>query len=74
MSIVVRPVRFTDETAAYHGFLRALGLFGEPAPGGYTTYVAPDGGEVGVHPVHGDDLQDTLERSGHARSVQVHQR
>ncbi len=54
---VVVPVRFTDEAAAYDGFLRALGLSGEPAPGGYTTYAAPDGGgEVGVHYVYGDDL------------------
>ena len=54
---VVVPVRFTDEAAAYDGFLRALGLSGEPAPGGYTTYAAPDGGgEVGVHHVYGDDL------------------
>ena len=54
---VVVPVRFTDEAAAYDGFLRALGLTGTPEPGGYTTYVAPDGGgEVGVHYVYSDDL------------------
>ncbi len=54
---VVVPVRFTDETAAYDGFLRALGLSGEPAPGGYTTYVAPGGGgEVGIHHVYADEL------------------
>ena len=54
---VVVPVRFTDEAAAYNGFLRALGLTGTPEPGGYTTYVAPDGGgEVGVHYVYSDDL------------------
>ena len=53
---VVVPVRFTDEADAYDGFLRALGLSGEPEPGGYSTYVAPDGGEVGVHHVYGEDL------------------
>jgi hypothetical protein len=54
---IVVPVRFTDEATAYDAFLRALGLAGEPAPGGYTTYAAPDGGgEVGVHYVYSDDL------------------
>ena len=62
---VVVPVRFTDEAAAYDGFLRALGLTGTPEPGGYTTYVAPDGGgEVGVHYVYSDDLP--VVRSEHA--------
>jgi hypothetical protein len=54
---VVVPVRFTDEATAYDGFLRVLGLSGEPAPGGYTTYTAPHrGGEVGIHYVYSDDL------------------
>jgi hypothetical protein len=53
---VVVPVRFTDEASSYDGFLRALGLTGTPEPGGYTTYVAPGGGEVGVHYVYSDDL------------------
>jgi len=62
---VVVPVRFTDEAAAYDGFLHALGLTGAPEPGGYTTYVAPDGGgEVGVHHVYSDDLP--VVRSEHA--------
>ena len=62
---VVVPVRFTDEAEAYDGFLRALGLTGTPEPGGYTTYVAPDGGgEVGVHYVYSDDLP--VVRSEHA--------
>ena len=62
---VVVPVRFTDEADAYDGFLRALGLTGKPEPGGYTTYVAPDGGgEVGVHYVYSDDLP--VVRSEHA--------
>ena len=61
---VVVPVRFTDEAAAYDGFLRALGLTGTPEPGGYTTYVAPDGGgEVGVHYVYSDDLPVVTERA-----------
>jgi hypothetical protein len=62
---VVVPVRFTDEAEAYDGFLSALGLSGQPEPGGYTTYVAPDGGgEVGVHYVYSHDLP--LVRSEHA--------
>ena len=53
---VVVPVRFTDEADAYDGFLRALGLTGAPEPGGYSTYLAHGGGEVGVHYVYGEDL------------------
>jgi len=54
---VVVPVRFTDEADRYHAFLTSLGLVGEAAPGGYTTYAAPGGGGfVGVHYVYGDDL------------------
>lgn len=45
----VVPVRFTDRSEDYHRFLAALGLAGEPAPDGYTTYGAPDRGWVGVH-------------------------
>ncbi len=54
---VVVPVRFTDAADRYHDFLTALGLVGDPAPGGYTTYAAPGGGGfVGLHYLFGDDL------------------
>jgi hypothetical protein len=31
-------------------------MFGEPAPGGHTTYSSGGGGFVGVHHVYADDL------------------
>jgi hypothetical protein len=63
---VVVPVRFTDEAEAYDGFLRSLGLTGTPAPGGYSTYAAPSGGEVGVHYVYDAELPVVASRNAGA--------
>lgn len=53
----VVPVRFTNDASSYAGFLRALGLAGEPDEH-YAMFAAGGGdhGYVGVHYVFGDDL------------------
>ena len=48
----VVPVRFTDDSEGHHRFLTALGMVGEPAPGGYWSYSSGGGGFVGIHHVY----------------------
>ena len=48
------PVRFTDDSEGQHRFLTALGMVGEPAPGGYSTHSSGGGGFVGIHHVYAD--------------------
>jgi predicted enzyme related to lactoylglutathione lyase len=78
--LAVVPVRFTDDADGYHRFLTALGLTGEPAPGGYAVYALADRGFVGVHHVYdgtlpivdgtGASVQLTLATDGDLDAIQ----
>ncbi len=49
------PARFTDDPEGHHRFLSALGMAGDSAPGGYSTYSSGGGGFVGIHHVYAGD-------------------